>query len=348
MKMKKEILKVVLWTFALGIFMGPFRGFMETFNFSESFGLYYNDSYFVLMTWNFRLITIACSVSLYLLLYYLYPKKKIFLIAVLFFIASVILIFYRYAFEEILLFNYFGRHNYNEFVKLQYYIADNTYYIVLYAFVGLVIYFFQRSVYNETLKNEYQLQKNKSELNFLKSQINPHFLFNSLNNVYSLVYNKSENALDAIAKLSSMLRYSLYENEEYIPVSKELEYINGFIGLEAYRHAFEISLDMNIDERLSDIQIAPFIFIPFIENAFKHGDLSDEKNPLRIRLYRDGKDLNFTVKNLFGKREKDEVGGIGIANVKKRMDYIYGDQYELNIDISENIHSVHLKIKEIC
>ncbi len=344
--MKKQIWKVALYTVLLKFFLGPVRIYLDEFNFQDAFGDFYSEPWRCLLQYNFYFIIVLWSVGVYLLLFYLYPKRKISLLIGSMLLLSVFMISYRYLFEEVILFQIFERNNYNPNVKLHYYFLDNIYYGVLYGFVGFVVYFMESSVYNERLKNEYLLEKEKAELSMLKSQINPHFLFNSLNNIYSLVYNKSAHALDAVAKLSSMLRYSVYENEEFIQIGKELNYINDFIELEKFRYAKEPNVEIRIEQK--DILIAPFLLIPFVENAFKHGDLSDEKHPVKIHLSYEGNDLIFKVRNNIKVKEKDEVGGVGVNNVKKRLAYIYKDKHNLDIKESEEFYEVNLRINDIC
>ena len=345
--MKKQIWTVIVCTFLLEMFLGPVREFLDYSDIKEAFGDFYIFDYRSFLSWNFRVYNILAAVSLYLIFYKFFPQRRTWTIAGWILAMVILVIAYRYVVEEVLMVKLIGQGNYNPNTTLRYYYIDNIYYVVLYGIVGLLIYFLQYSVYNERLKNEYLLEKEKSQHLFLKSQVKPHFLFNSLNNIYSLIHSKSDKALDAVSKLSSMLRYTLYENEEWIPLSKELTYIQDFISLEETRLPHDLSCEMKIDEDLLQYEITPYILSPFVENAFKHGVLSDPENPVMIKLYQEGSDLHFEVHNKFISKQKDKVGGIGIENVKKRLAYVYGDRQALHITKTRDSYSIHLILKEL-
>lgn len=348
MQMKKQILRVAVWTLILGFFLGPCREFLDYSDFHEAFGTYYTPDYKMIISWNFRVITILYAVGLYLIFFKFYPLRKTMSIAVSILLLAVVVVSYRYLIEEVVMFKLIGQGNYNPNTTMRHYFLDNVYYMVLYGLIGLVVYFLQSSVYNERLKNEYLLEKERSELQFLKSQVNPHFLFNSLNNIYSLVFTKSEKALESVSKLSSMLRFTLYENDEWIPISKEISYINDFIALEEIRLPYDLSCTIDIDEELLSQEVTPYIFIPFVENAFKHGLLSDADHPVLIKLEKIGNDLHFRVENKYVEKQKDKVGGIGIANVKKRLAYVYNERHNLVITKDKDNYQVHLTIHDLC
>jgi len=346
--MKKQIWKVVLWTCMLWVLMGPCREYLDFGNFQEAFGNYYKPGYEMLSSWNFRLINILYAVSLYLIFFYFYPKRETWKIIGSVLLMAILIIGYRYLFEEVIMVKLTGHGNYNPNTTMRHYFLDNLYYIVLYGHVGLVVYFLQSSAFNERLKNEYLLDMKKSELLFLKSQVNPHFLFNSLNNIYSLVFSKSDKALDSVSKLSSMLRYTLYENEEWIPLAKEISYIKDFIELERVRLPYDLACEVDIDEDLLSHEVTPYILIPFVENAFKHGVLSDPAHPVIIKLEQVGNDLHFMVENKYEEKQKDKVGGIGVANVKKRLAYVYNERHDLKINNDRDSYKVHLIIHDLC
>ena len=154
--------------------------------------------------------------------------------------------------------------------------------------------------------------------------------------------------MKAVEKLSNLLRYSLYENKEKVVLKKELNYMNDFIELEQLRYDFEVKTHIDIEEGIEHIQIAPFLFIPYIENAYKHGDVGNNEKPISISFRKKGKHLNFSINNQKKKKQLDGVGGIGLKNVKKRLDLIYVDQYFLDIQDLENEFKVDLQIKNIC
>ncbi len=187
----------------------------------------------------------------------------------------------------------------------------------------------------------------QSELKFLKSQINPHFLFNALNNIYTLSMIKSEKTPEMILKLSDMLRYILYDcQEERVSLQKEIDYIRNYIDLQKLKdeEADNIEIDISADGHM---KIAPMLLIPFIENAFKHGNVFlSEGGWMKVYLSTDQGRLRFSVENSMPEREytKDGAGGIGLENVKKRLDMLYKDAYELKLNRDGKVFRVDLNI----
>lgn len=195
-----------------------------------------------------------------------------------------------------------------------------------------------------------ELQKDnlQLELNALKAQVNPHFLFNTLNNIYSLSLSKSEKTPEMILKLSDMMRYLLYEcNVAQVPLQKEINFINNYIDLEKIRHDKNVKIDFSLTGNLDNSEIAPLLLIPFIENSFKHGvNALLGKGWVDIRLNIMNKKLSLSVvnsraeNNNGGSREK----GIGLENVKKRLELLYPGKYSLSIEPGEEKFSVNLSI----
>lgn len=200
----------------------------------------------------------------------------------------------------------------------------------------------------EARKKEVENEKLTAELNFLKAQINPHFLFNTLNNLYYLVYTKSDNATEVIAKLSQMMRYMIYDsNHPKVQLDKELEYMHNYIALERLRLNNEIPIRFEIEGETAGIEIAPLIFITFLENAFKHGVSSNRPGAwVDIHIGLDGKACNYTVENskLDISPNADGKSGIGLQNVRRRLELSYPDQYELKTEESPDRYKVQLKI----
>ncbi len=343
--MKREIGKVIMWACILRFFMGPLRNFLTGISSVENIVKgYFIDPHSVMINWNFFLLCILYALLGYLVFYQFYQKKKISSIFFSLVIGIVLIVGFRYYYEEILLFNLFNKRNYLEGTSFYYHFLDNLYYAILYTFLGIVVYLIQVSINTEKKLNELR----NSELSFLKSQINPHFLFNNLNNIYSLVYQKSENALDSISKLSNMLRYSLYENENEIAVSKEWKYIEDYLSLESYRQRLTIAVKKKIDQEIMNLQIAPYLLIPFIENAIKHGVITDENYPLSIELIKSGNNLHYTVKNKIINKEKDKMGGIGLDNLRKRLKHSYQGKHVLKTKQEGTNFIANLILMDIC
>jgi len=185
---------------------------------------------------------------------------------------------------------------------------------------------------NERIQRDLEREKKDMELQFLKSQLNPHFLFNSLNNIYSLAYQKSDKTADAILKLSEIMRYMIYEsNDRWVSLSKEIEYVQSFIELQKLRFKDGASVVLTLNGEIDDQQIVPLILISFVENAFKHGVANDPKDPILISIIANKKILHFNVQNKKNNSNKDEMGGVGLNNVERRLQLLYPDRYKLNI-----------------
>ncbi|HWZ16257.1 MAG TPA: histidine kinase [Mucilaginibacter sp.] len=215
-----------------------------------------------------------------------------------------------------------------------------------------IAYFFSKAwVNNELIRKQLAAHQLSTEIKFLKSQINPHFLFNTLNNLFSMAQgNGNEELADGISKLSEMMRYMIYEsNAEIVPLSKEIEYLKNSIVLNKLRYADdEVKVVFNYPEHLQDLYIAPMIFIPFVENAFKHGVLINRSSQIDISISVVGeKSILFTCENTdygFIRKMDDVDGGIGLENVKRRLELVYPGKYDLAIKKEEDKYVVALKI----
>lgn len=188
----------------------------------------------------------------------------------------------------------------------------------------------------------------QTEMKFLKSQINPHFLFNALNNIYSLSVTRSEKAPDMILKLSEMLRYVLYEcNNKKVALGKEIIYIQNFIDFQVLKVEGSPNLIVDYDEVDANLMVEPMLFIPFIENSFKHSTIEDlEHGFIALDLETKEEKISFKIRNSIPENHytKDFSGGIGLQNIKKRLELLYPGKYELNIHQNEKSFSVQLTI----
>lgn len=212
-----------------------------------------------------------------------------------------------------------------------------------FIFLSTVLKFMQDWFLNEKIKSHLENEKLIAELAFLKSQINPHFLFNSLNNIYSLAYQKAEKTPEAILKLSEIMRYMLYEsNEDKVALSDEIRYLENFIELQKLRFKGKTYIKFEINGDIQGQKITPLVLISFVENAFKHGVATDIENPISIILNVVSGKLFFQVINKKSNQNKDETGGIGLQNVQRRLDLLYKDQYRLHIEDSNDIYNCEL------
>jgi len=212
------------------------------------------------------------------------------------------------------------------------------------------IYMFKRwyliQQYTLTLEKE----KIESELNFLKSQIHPHFLFNTLNNLYALTLKKSDKAPDMVIQLSHLLEYTLYSgNKTEVELQDELKQLIGYIDLEKLRFGKRLKTNIEITENVDGLMIAPLLLLPFVENSFKHGASQDMKSPfIELKANVTNNQLLFTVINSYGnetgKFEKYKER-IGLKNVKRRLELIYPKKHSLEINQKEDTFEVILKLE---
>jgi two-component system, LytTR family, sensor kinase len=206
----------------------------------------------------------------------------------------------------------------------------------------------------QTRRREQALEKEKleTELKFLKSQFNPHFLFNTINSIFVLIHKNPGMASESLAKFSDLLRYQLYEcNESQIPLDQELSYVENFIELEKLRQDNNLKMDFLMTPNHSgNLAIAPFVLMPFIENAFKHvSQRKDGSNWIKMRLEVKHGYLHFDIANSVSKhtasRELMHYGGIGLKNVQRRLDLLYPEKYQLALQDGHDEFSVSLRLK---
>jgi LytS/YehU family sensor histidine kinase len=185
-----------------------------------------------------------------------------------------------------------------------------------------------------------------AELNFLKAQINPHFLFNTLNNLYYLAFTQSPNTTEVIAKLSQMMRYMIYDsNHSLVPLNKEIEYMQNYISLERLRLNNVIPIRFDVQGNPEEVRIAPLIFITFLENAFKHGVSNNKPDAwVNISVRLEGKDCIYQVENSKISLGGDAKSGIGLQNVRRRLELTYPGKYQLAINDQSDRYSIQLNL----
>lgn len=198
---------------------------------------------------------------------------------------------------------------------------------------------------SEKQREELKVEKLNAELKFLKSQINPHFLFNCLNTIYSLAHKQSTQTEHAILKLSTIMRYMIYEsNEAKVLLSQELKYLHDYIEIQKLRLPKDIEITYQLNGSADGLQIEPMLLVPFVENAFKHGISYTEDSFIDIDIATTEDMIRLTVKNSHFKERVAERGGIGLDNVLKRLELLYENEHEINIRETENQFIVDLKI----
>ena len=227
--------------------------------------------------------------------------------------------------------------------------------VILLAFLvieGIAIaYFFLREwAKSELIQTRLQANQLSTEIKFLKSQINPHFMFNTLNNLFSMAQAKGNDELaDGISKLSGMMRYMLYDsNEESVLLSKEITYLQECITLNKLRYAdSEVIVTFEYAGEITNVRIAPMLFIPFVENAFKHGVAIGERAEIQIAINASAKKLNFSCVNTDYsgiKKMEMKISGIGLENVSRRLELVYPGKHRLTISKEDLKFKVNLEI----
>jgi len=211
-----------------------------------------------------------------------------------------------------------------------------------------IIKIYNRTTELQQQKLEVEIQNINIEKDFLKSQLNPHFLFNTLNNLYGLSVKKDDSAPEVILNLSDIMSYTLYEsNSEKVALEKEIDFIKNYFELEKMRYPKDKNIQLNIsgEDDISGLYIAPLMTFTFIENAFKYGLKSSQNQFIKQEIEIKNNTFYFVLVNDIDKTEiKKEFGGIGLENIKKRLQLLYPNQHILNIQTLENSFRIELKI----
>jgi LytS/YehU family sensor histidine kinase len=221
--------------------------------------------------------------------------------------------------------------------------------ILIFGGIGLgaraILEFFK----DKEKKKELERKNLQSELSMLRTQINPHFLFNTLNNIDALIRKDPAKASELLIKLSQEMRYMLYDsNTDKISLASEVEFIKDYISMQRSRVKNPDGIELNLDGNFNDVNLPPMLFIPFIENAFKHCHKQDEDKAIVFDLSRNNNELTFVSRNCFDPNRqvnRDKSGGIGLELVKKRLDLLYPGRHNFVIDKAGNQFQVSLTIK---
>jgi len=260
------------------------------------------------------------SILAYLSMFCFYPAKKWWYLLFFLLISFLFPILFRNILEQKIYPTIFGFQNYFGHTT-NFYIRDNLYFAFKYILVGIGYYLVTYSFFKEKRARMLESENQKMAISQLRSQVNPHFLLNSLNNIYSLVYQKSDRSLDALDRLSDLLKYSLYSNTEKVTIENELDHLHKYIELQSMRYDYPIEIDRDIDPAALSIQIPQLLLLPLIENAFKHGDV--KSSPISINISKENKFVFIEVQNKIGTHQKDGTSGIGLDNVRKRLELSY-------------------------
>lgn len=238
------------------------------------------------------------------------------------------------------------RGNSSLYVSVAYNFSHTFFYLVLMVALKFSIDWYEQ----RKLLQDMRVEKLQAEVNYLRSQVNPHFLFNALNNLYALTLKKSDLAPDVVLKLSAMMEYMLYESDEArVPLEKEIRYLENYLELEKLRHGDQADIKMSVSGLTDICTLPPFLLLPLVENAFKHGisrAIHDAYLHINIRV-ESGIDV-LVVNNKMNGQQERPVGGIGLVNLRNRLDLLYPGEYDLQTDDGPGEYRVSLKINRLC
>ena len=211
------------------------------------------------------------------------------------------------------------------------------------ANLGIKSYF--RSREDRKRLEKLERENLEQQLEYLRYQINPHFFMNTLNNIHALVDINPEQAKDTILELSKMMRFVLYEgNKQGVPLSRELDFIRHYVTLMQLRYINKVKITLDLPQETSNRQIPPLILITFIENAFKHGISYQHESFIEVKVSEHDDAMHFSCRNSKGEKPNEEKGGVGLANIRKRLNLLYGRDYALRIKNDADVYSVELAL----
>lgn len=226
----------------------------------------------------------------------------------------------------------------------------NTFYnfsiVLFYCTFSAALYLSKQWYVQRELLRQIQLEKLNTELDYLKAQMNPHFLFNSINTIFFQIDKQNQDARETLGKFSDMLRYQLYEcNGTEIAIEKELAYLKNYVELQKLRRNGQDEINFTVADELKHFALPPLLLIPFIENAFKHvSNYADKKNEVRIELTKRDQLVHLQVFNTIDSSVK-ETGGIGLKNVKRRLELLFPQRHSLDIQKNDSGFSVNLNLE---
>jgi sensor histidine kinase YesM len=230
----------------------------------------------------------------------------------------------------------------------EYYFISLISIVIPFTILGWLARVTENLVINTFKKEQLEKQAVEAELYNLKSQINPHFLFNTLNNIHTLVYKQASTAPEAIMQLASLMRYMIYEsNAPTVPLKREMEYLQDYVSLQQLRYKQQPVVDLKIAGDIEACHIAPLLFIHLLENAYKHSPARLGPHDIKVRVEIIENNLTFSIQNPISKspgNALEEPGGIGLQNVRKRLLLLYPDQHKLLINSSKETFNINLKI----
>lgn len=240
---------------------------------------------------------------------------------------------------------HYDNYGHNPDFSWRYFIPNVIFYYWDFVMYGVAWALFRHWQNAEKNKRAQEIESKNMQLKFLQSQLNPHFLFNTINDIYALSLKKSDKAPQALMQLSGLLRYALYDNKDTtVALQKEMGYINDYLDLQRTGYDNIFYIDQQTGGDIGAWEIPPMLLLPFVENACKHGVTDQVNNPVEIRLCAGSEKLSFAVNNRIRAAQKDAVGGIGIDNIRKRLQLLYPGKHSLRINGHGGIFRVEMEI----
>jgi hypothetical protein len=259
----------------------------------------------------------------------------------------------RYLLQEVLLPLLFGFRNYYPGVPLLAYLGDNLYYLPpTIGLAGAVVVVRDAFLREKARENQLQLElleqaKTQAELAFLRTQINPHFLYNTLNYLYARAYEVSEELAEAILRLSDLMRYLLHDSPDgQVDLAREVEYVDNYLALHRLRFEDKFFVEFTqTGQPVGGQRVASLLLIPFVENALKHGVVSQAAHPVRIGLHLPAPNrLELTVENRISQHQKDATTGVGLPNIRRRLALLYPGRHTLAVHNDGTTYRTHLAL----
>lgn len=252
---------------------------------------------------------------------------------------------FRFFVEEIIYQVFFGFGNYYD-PEFFTYIADNWWRPLPVIMASIIAYFLKQSDADKRNQLLLEQEKTAAELSFLRGQVNPHFLFNTLHFLHTEAFRKDPELADTILQVSDILRYSIESvKDSKRKISQEIKLINNYIDIFKKRYAGQCYVEFSVSGDGLEQLVEPLLLIPFVENAFKHGKFSDEANPILFTLDVQNGKMKFDLKNKVKQQIKDKSSGIGVENVQRRLNLLYPNRHELSVNTSKEDYQLHLTLQ---
>lgn len=306
---------------------------------------------FELKVWPLKLTFYLSCIALYFIMFkiicpFFLPKKRFYSFVIAALLMIPVFAGIRFFLEEIILYNITGTHNYFDASRaFGYYIFDNSFFAFKPILLSTVLYLIYQFIENKKNIHNLQLESAKAEVNFLRSQISPHFLFNTLNTFYSSLILTDPKTAKSLQRLSDLLRYVTYESDKNsVLLEDEIQFIKDYIYFYELRFEDQLNLSFEVIGEAKQKQIPSLILIHFIENLFKHGTVNDKNKPASIMVYISDDTLELITENEILSSNNYSASGIGLKNIETRLKAIYKEDFTLSHVYNDETFRVHLKI----